>query len=343
MAVRVRSHAMTRDAGVATRVTPELEARVLTVRHYCAGVTEFEDPPSPPADGQVSERFRGPVRLRGDQRDQTSSTTDQRLLDSRGPSDWVHTDPWRVLRIQAEFVEGFGALAGLPRAVTVFGSARTKPGTKYYGKAEEIGAALAEEGFAVITGGGPGIMEAANKGAKEAGGMSVGLGIELPFEQGLNRYVDLGINFRYFFARKTMFVKYSQAYVCLPGGFGTLDELFEALTLVQTKKVTKFPVVLFGSEYWGGLADWIEKTVLRGRQHLRARPEAAARHRRRRRHDPGGARRLRGLGSRALSSRPAAAHRFATVMHPRPAVDRCICGDSIPRGSGRGRACGPAP
>ncbi len=226
-----------------------------------AGVTEFEDPPSPPADGQVSERFRGPVRLRGDQRDQTSSTTDQRLLDSRGPSDWVHTDPWRVLRIQAEFVEGFGALAGLPRAVTVFGSARTKPGTKYYGKAEEIGAALAEEGFAVITGGGPGIMEAANKGAKQAGGMSVGLGIELPFEQGLNRYVDLGINFRYFFARKTMFVKYSQAYVCLPGGFGTLDELFEALTLVQTKKVTKFPVVLFGSEYWGGLADWIERTV----------------------------------------------------------------------------------
>jgi len=209
----------------------------------------------------VSESFRGPVRLRGDQREQTSSTTDQRLLDSRGPSDWVHTDPWRVLRIQAEFVEGFGALAGLPRAVTVFGSARTKPGSKYYGKAEEIGAALADEGFAVITGGGPGIMEAANKGAKQAGGMSVGLGIELPFEQGLNRYVDLGINFRYFFARKTMFVKYSQAYVCLPGGFGTLDELFEALTLVQTKKVTKFPVVLFGSEYWAGLAEWIKNSV----------------------------------------------------------------------------------
>jgi uncharacterized protein (TIGR00730 family) len=200
------------------------------------------------------------VRLRGDQREQ-GSTTDQRLLDSRGPSDWVHTDPWRVLRIQAEFVEGFGALAGLPRAVSVFGSARTKPGTKYYEAAVEIGAALAEEGFAVITGGGPGVMEAANKGAKQAGGMSVGLGIELPFEQGLNRYVDLGINFRYFFARKTMFVKYSQAYVCLPGGFGTLDELFEALTLVQTKKVTKFPVVLFGSEYWGGLADWISRTV----------------------------------------------------------------------------------
>ena len=130
-------------------------------------------------------------------------------------------------------------------------------------------------------------MEAANKGAKEAGGMSVGLGIELPFEQGLNKYVDLGINFRYFFARKTMFVKYSQAYVCLPGGFGTLDELFEALTLVQTKKVTKFPVVLFGSDYWGGLADWIEQTVARGRQHLCAGSRAAARHRRCRRHGAG--------------------------------------------------------
>jgi uncharacterized protein (TIGR00730 family) len=236
--------------------------RDLVLLTTVTGVTEFEDPPSPLPAGQVSESYRGPVRLRGDQQDKTNSTTDQRLLDSRGPSDWVHTDPWRVLRIQAEFVEGFGALAGLPRAVTVFGSARTKPGAKYYEKAEQIGAALADEGFAVITGGGPGIMEAANKGAKEAGGMSVGLGIELPFEQGLNKYVDLGINFRYFFARKTMFVKYSQAYVCLPGGFGTLDELFEALTLVQTKKVTKFPVVLFGSDYWGGLADWIEQTVV---------------------------------------------------------------------------------
>ena len=230
-----------------------------------AQVTEFEDPPAPLADGQVRESFRGPVRLRGDQREENSSTTDQRLLDSRGPSDWVHTDPWRVLRIQAEFVEGFGALAGLPRAVTVFGSARAKRGSKEYQQAEEIGAALADEGFAVITGGGPGIMEAANKGAKQAGGMSVGLGIELPFEQGLNRYVDLGINFRYFFARKTMFVKYSQAYVCLPGGFGTLDELFEALTLVQTKKVTKFPVVLFGSAYWGGLVDWIRDSVAASR------------------------------------------------------------------------------
>src|SRR5580765_2930620 len=206
------------------------------------------------------ERRRGPVIMRRAQ--VAPSTTDQRLLDSRGPSDWVHTDPWRVLRIQAEFVEGFGALSELPRAVSVFGSARTGRDHPQYATARRIGAALAREGFAVITGGGPGTMEAANRGAKEADGLSVGLGIELPFEQGMNQWVDLGVNFRYFFARKTMFVKYSQAFVCLPGGFGTLDELFEALTLVQTKKVTKFPVVLLGSDYWGGLYDWIERTVL---------------------------------------------------------------------------------
>lgn len=190
------------------------------------------------------------------------TTTDQRLLDSRGPSDWVHTDPWRVLRIQAEFVEGFGALAEVPRAVTVFGSARTPRDHPEYEQGMRLGAALADNGFAVITGGGPGVMEAANRGCNEAGGFSVGLGIELPFEQGLNDWVDLGINFRYFFARKTMFVKYSQAFVCLPGGFGTLDELFEALTLVQTKKVTKFPVVLLGRSYWQGLYDWIAGPVL---------------------------------------------------------------------------------
>ena len=207
------------------------------------------------------EKQRGPVVLRRERRNE-ATTTDQRLLDSRGPSDWVHTDPWRVLRIQAEFVEGFGSLAEVPRAVTVFGSARTGREDPEYQIGRELGAALAEAGYAVITGGGPGVMEAANRGCSEAGGFSIGLGIELPFEQGLNDWVDLGINFRYFFARKTMFVKYSQAFVCLPGGFGTLDELFEALTLVQTKKVTKFPVVLLGSDYWGGLYDWIEKTVL---------------------------------------------------------------------------------
>ncbi len=190
------------------------------------------------------------------------TTTDQRLLDSRGPSDWVHTDPWRVLRIQAEFVEGFGALAELPRAVTVFGSARTHRDHPEYATGHALGAALAAAGFAVITGGGPGSMEAVNRGASEAGGLSVGLGIELPFEQGLNPWVDLGINFRYFFTRKTMFIKYAQAFVCLPGGFGTLDELFEALTLVQNKKVTKFPVVLFGQSYWGGLYSWLADTVV---------------------------------------------------------------------------------
>ncbi|QIX28809.1 TIGR00730 family Rossman fold protein [Nocardioides sp. JQ2195] len=191
-----------------------------------------------------------------------SGTTDQRLLDSRGPSDWVHTDPWRVLRIQSEFVEGFGALAELGPAIGVFGSARTKPDDPFYAQAEELGRKLVDAGFAVITGGGPGAMEAANKGASEAGGASVGLGIELPFETGLNQWVDKGVNFRYFFARKTMFVKYSQGFVVLPGGVGTLDELFEAVTLVQTQKVTSFPVVLLGVDYWSGLIDWLRRTVL---------------------------------------------------------------------------------
>jgi uncharacterized protein (TIGR00730 family) len=209
-------------------------------------------------------RQRGPVTLRGGEPDpqMAGTTTDQRLLDRRGPTDWVHTDPWRVLRIQSEFVEGFGLLAELPRAVSVFGSARTPRDHPYYAAGVEIGAALARAGYAVITGGGPGAMEAANRGASEAGGLSVGLGIELPFEQELNGWVDMGISFRYFFVRKTMFVKYAQAFVILPGGFGTLDELFEALTLVQTRKVTRFPVILYGSEYWSGLVDWIRATMI---------------------------------------------------------------------------------
>jgi uncharacterized protein (TIGR00730 family) len=207
------------------------------------------------------EKQRGPITLRGDQAVE-GSTTDQRLLDARGPSEWVHTDPWRVLRIQSEFVEGFGLLAELPRAVSVFGSARIHPDNPEYAAGEQIGAALARAGYAVITGGGPGIMEAVNKGCCEAGGTSVGLGIELPFEQRMNDWVDVGINFRYFFARKTMFVKYAQAFVVLPGGFGTMDELFEALTLVQTGKVTSFPVILFGSKFWNGLLDWIRSTML---------------------------------------------------------------------------------
>jgi hypothetical protein len=176
----------------------------------------------------------------------------------------VHTDPWRVLRIQSEFVEGFGLLAELGPAVSVFGSARTSIDDPEYATGLKLGAALANEGYAVITGGGPGSMEAVNRGACEAGGKSVGLGIELPFEQSLNEWVDLGINFRYFFARKTMFVKYAQAFVILPGGLGTLDELFEALTLVQTRKVTRFPVILFDVDYWSGLIDWMRGTVLPG-------------------------------------------------------------------------------
>jgi uncharacterized protein (TIGR00730 family) len=209
-----------------------------------------------------SEHQRGPVVLRRGQ--VQTGTTDQRLLDSRGASDWVHTDPWRVLRIQSEFVEGFGLLAELPAAVSVFGSARTPREHPEYEAAREIGGALARAGFAVITGGGPGTMEAVNRGASEAGGVSVGLGIELPFEQKLNDWVDLGINFRYFFARKTMFVKYAQAFVIMPGGFGTLDETFEALTLVQTGKVTRFPVVLYGTAYWQGLVDWLRSSVVPG-------------------------------------------------------------------------------
>jgi uncharacterized protein (TIGR00730 family) len=210
-------------------------------------------------DKRLPEKHRGPVILRRGQI--TPGTTDQRLLDSQGPADWVHMDPWRVLRIQSEFVEGFGLLAELPKAVSVFGSARTKRDEPEYAAGRELGGRLAGAGFAVITGGGPGVMEAVNRGASEAGGVSVGLGIELPFEQRLNDWVDIGLNFRYFFARKTMFVKYAQAFVILPGGFGTLDETFEALTLVQTGKVTRFPVILLGSEYWTGLLDWLRTTV----------------------------------------------------------------------------------
>jgi uncharacterized protein (TIGR00730 family) len=214
----------------------------------------------PDSDYAGFDYHTGPVTLRGSR--VPGTTTDQRLLDSRGSSEWVHTDPWRVMRIQSEFVEGFGALAELGPAVSVFGSARTKPGTPFYETGTQLGRRLVEEGYAVITGGGPGAMEAANKGARDAGGASVGLGIELPFEQGLNEYVNLGVNFRYFFARKTMFVKYAQGFIVLPGGFGTLDELFEAVTLVQTQKVTSFPIVLMGTDYWGGLFDWLRGTVL---------------------------------------------------------------------------------
>ncbi|ERS42456.1 MULTISPECIES: TIGR00730 family Rossman fold protein [Corynebacterium] len=206
--------------------------------------------------------LRGPLLLRSE--GEQGSTFDQRLLESGADHEWQHADPWRVLRIQGEFVAGFDALAKLPKAVTVFGSARTKPEDASYQMAEELGRKLAECAYAVITGGGPGIMEAANKGAHEGDGLSVGLGIELPHEQGLNKYVDLGLNFRYFFARKTMFLKYSQAFVCLPGGMGTMDEFFEVLCMVQTGKVTNYPIVLIGTEYWSGLLEWMKNTLAAG-------------------------------------------------------------------------------
>jgi hypothetical protein len=196
-----------------------------------------------------------PVRLLGS--GALRPTADQRLLDSRAREEWKSKDAWRVLRILSEFVDGFDTLAELPAAVSVFGSARSKPDSPECELAARLGSALAGAGYAVITGGGPGVMAAANRGATEAGGRSVGLGVELPFEQQLNGWCEIGIDFRYFFVRKTMFVKYAQAFVVLPGGFGTLDELFESLTLVQTRKVTQFPVVLMGEAYWRGLVDWL--------------------------------------------------------------------------------------
>ncbi len=199
-------------------------------------------------------------------------TEDEKLLErpkqprpvARVPAqaEFTHGDPWRVLRIMGEYVHGFDALAEVGAAVAVFGSARTPAADPMYEAARDLGRRLAEAGFAVITGGGPGIMEAANRGARDAKGLSVGCNIELPKEQGLNPHVDLAVNFRYFFCRKTMFVKYSEGFVLFPGGFGTLDELFEALTLIQTRKIQKFPVVLFGSSYWGGLVDWLRRQVL---------------------------------------------------------------------------------
>lgn len=193
-------------------------------------------------------------------------TEDQRLLETPKPEDrlFTHSDPWRVLRIMGEFVEGFDALADVHDAVTLFGSARVKPEDPLYEQAVETARLLGEAGFTIITGGGPGIMQAANKGARAAGARSVGLNIQLPFEQGINPYVDLAIEFHYFFVRKTMFVKYAQAFVIFPGGFGTLDELFEALTLIQTGKVYNFPIILYGAAYWQGLLDWLKTTMLAG-------------------------------------------------------------------------------
>ena len=190
------------------------------------------------------------------------STQDEQLLESPRADEFTHTDTWRVFRIMGEFVEGFDELASLTRGIAIFGSARTKRDDDYYKAAQDTAALLAREGFAVITGGGPGIMEAANRGAFEAGGLSVGCNIELPFEQSSNAYLTHGVTFRYFFVRKLMFVKYSLGFIIFPGGFGTLDELFEALTLIQTKKIRNFPVVLFGKSYWKGLLDWMVSSML---------------------------------------------------------------------------------
>jgi uncharacterized protein (TIGR00730 family) len=192
------------------------------------------------------------------------ATQDEQLLESPRADEFTHTDPWRVFRIMGEFVEGFDELASLSRAIAVFGSARTKPDDPDYKAAQETGALFAAQGFAVITGGGPGIMEAANRGAFEAGGLSIGCNIELPFEQRPNAYQTLSLTFKYFFVRKMMFVKYSLAFIIFPGGFGTLDELFEALTLIQTHKIRNFPIVLFGKAYWSGMLDWLRTVMLPG-------------------------------------------------------------------------------
>src|SRR5687767_11328947 len=191
------------------------------------------------------------------------TTQDEQLLESPGPDEFTHTDTWRVFRIMGEFVTGFDELATLSRAVSIFGSARTSPDDPAYKAAQETAALFARAGYGVITGGGPGIMEAANKGAFEAGGLSIGCNIELPFEQSSNKYLTRSLKFKYFFVRKMMFVKYSLGFIIFPGGFGTLDELFEALTLIQTQKIRNFPVVLYGSEYWKVLLDWVGNVALK--------------------------------------------------------------------------------
>ena len=214
-------------------------------------------------------RRSGRIVMRGDAAQRLgkpAATEDEKFLERQssapGRPTFLDTDPWRALRILSEFVEGFDALASVGPAVTIFGSARSRPDSPDYELAREIARRLAADGFAIITGGGPGVMEAANRGCREGGGLSIGCNIELPHEQGLNAYVDLGVEFKYFFARKTMFVKYADAFVIMPGGFGTLDELFESLTLIQTGKIRDFPVVLVGSAYWQGLLDWMRAVQL---------------------------------------------------------------------------------
>src|SRR5437773_9142722 len=227
---------------------------------------ELRDGRRLPAQPERQRRRSGRVVLRPEKAHLLTptgeQTEDERLLQRHERPAFLDSDPWRALRILSEFVEGFDALAGLGPAVTVFGSARVGPGDPTYETARTIGRLLAQAGFAVITGGGPGAMEAANRGCQEGGGLSVGCNIELPHEQALNAYVDLGVEFRYFFARKTMFVKYADAFVILPGGFGTMDELFESLTLIQIGKIRHFPLLLVGPSFWRGLLDWVRDEML---------------------------------------------------------------------------------
>ena len=222
--------------------------------HRSAGRT----PPSPSQKGSGV----GAVPIDESIRDYIPTEDEKLLQPTSDPDDFTTTDPWRVQRITAEIVEGFDRLASVQRGVSIFGSARTSPSDPHYKAAVETARRLAKAGYTIITGGGPGIMEAANHGARLGKGRSIGCNIELPFEQAPNPYVDTLVNFRYFFVRKTMFIKYSSAFVVFPGGFGTLDEAFEALTLIQTGKIYLFPVVFFGSEYWGGLVDWLRERVL---------------------------------------------------------------------------------
>jgi uncharacterized protein (TIGR00730 family) len=224
--------------------------------HMRAGRT----PPSQTDEPRTSGRRKVDTAIRDD----FVLTEDAKLLQAnpvRDGEDFTRTDPWRLMRMMSEIIEGFDTLADVTKAVALFGSARTGPDDAQYAQARETARLLAEKGFAIITGAGPGIMEAANRGAREGGGLSIGCNIELPFEQGANPYLDRLINFRYFFVRKTMFVKYSSAFIIFPGGFGTLDELFEALTLIQTGKIHQFPVILFGRYYWAGLVRWLQTRV----------------------------------------------------------------------------------
>jgi uncharacterized protein (TIGR00730 family) len=231
-------------------------------RHGGSSVSSRDQPGEPISDSRRSGRLTIGPRAAAKMASDPTMTEDRKLLEPSERPAFLNTDPWRALRILAEFVEGFDALATLGPAITIFGSARVDEASPIYATAREIARRLAEEGYAIITGGGPGVMEAANRGCQEGGGMSVGCNIELPHEQDVNPYVDLAVEFRYFFARKTMFVKYADGFVILPGGFGTMDELFESLTLIQTGKIRHFPIILVGTEFYGGLIGWIRERLL---------------------------------------------------------------------------------